>query len=424
VTTQATPPHSTVIVGSSSKLDGVLYDLRGPVHRRATELERHGHEILRLNIGNPAPFGFEAPDVVVGALRDALPHAHGYSDSQGLDSAREAIRDHYAARPGFPDIGIDDIVIGNGVSELVTFTLQALLEPGDEVLVPSPDYPLWTASTVLAGGVPRHYPCDESAGWLPDVAELERMVTSRTRAIVVINPNNPTGAVYPQHTLDAIAAVADRRGLLLLSDEIYDRIVYPGHVHIPTAQVAPTHPCLTFSGLSKTSRVAGYRAGWVAATGFDPRDGFLTGLRLLASMRMCASVPAQHAIRAALRHDDSITALRMPGGRLFEQRALTVDMLRAVPGVSCHEPGGGLYAFPHLDPDHFGIVDDEQLVLDFLDAEHVLLVHGRAFNWPRPDHLRIAFLPDSAVLADALGRFARFLTGYRQRPRRSEQGRP
>ncbi len=410
-----------MIVNSSSRLNGVLYDLRGPVHDRAAELERRGQEVLRLNIGNPAPFGFEAPEVVVDALRDTLPHAHGYSESQGLGSAREAIRDHYAARPGFPAAGIDDILIGNGVSELVTLTLQALLEPGDEVLIPpSPDYPpLWTASTVLAGGVPRHYPCDETAGWAPDTEELGRMVTSRTRAIVIINPNNPTGAVYSRRTLDAIAAVADRHGLLLLSDEIYDRIVYPGHVHISTAQVAPMHPCITFSGLSKTSRVAGYRAGWVVATGFSPDDGYLAGLRLLASMRMCASVPAQHAITAALRHDDTIAALRSPGGRLYEQRALAVRLLQEIPGVTCHEPGGGLYAFPRIDPHVHGIVDDEQLVLDFLDAEHVLLVHGRAFNWTRPpDHLRIAFLPHPPVLADAMDRFARFLTGYRQHPHR------
>lgn len=418
MTTHVTPPDSPVIVNSSSRLNGVLYDLRGPVHERAAELERRGQEVLRLNIGNPAPFGFEAPEVVVDALRDTLPHAHGYSESQGLGSAREAIRDHYAARPGFPAAGIDDILIGNGVSELVTLTLQALLEPGDEVLIPSPDYPLWTASTVLAGGVPRHYPCDETAGWAPDTEELGRMVTSRTRAIVIINPNNPTGAVYSRRTLDAIAAVADRHGLLLLSDEIYDRIVYPGHVHISTAQVAPMHPCITFSGLSKTSRVAGYRAGWVVATGFSPDDGYLAGLRLLASMRMCASVPAQHAITAALRHDDTIAALRSPGGRLYEQRALTVRLLQEIPGVTCHEPGGGLYVFPRIDPHVHGIVDDEQLVLDFLDAEHVLLVHGRAFNWTRPDHLRIAFLPHPPVLADAMDRFARFLTGYRQHPHR------
>ncbi|WP_420751341.1 pyridoxal phosphate-dependent aminotransferase [Rhodococcus sp. O3] len=418
MTTQKTPPASPLTVSSSSRLDGVLYDLRGPVHERAAELERRGQEVLRLNIGNPAPFGFEAPEVVLAALRDSLPHAHGYSESQGLGSAREAIQDHYAARPGFPVAGIDDILIGNGVSELVTLTLQALLEPGDEVLIPSPDYPLWTASTVLAGGVPRHYRCDETAGWEPDTEELELLVTSRTRAIVVINPNNPTGAVYSRRTLDAIAAVADRHGLLLLSDEIYDRIVYPGHVHVSTAQVAPTHPCITFSGLSKTSRVAGYRAGWVVATGFDPDDGYLTGLRLLASMRMCASVPAQHAIAAALRHDDTIATLRIPGGRLYEQRALTVRLLQEIPGVTCHEPGGGLYAFPRIDPHVHDIVDDEQLVLDFLEAEHVLLVHGRAFNWARPDHLRIAFLPRPPVLADAMERFARFLVGYRQHPHR------
>jgi alanine-synthesizing transaminase len=401
---------SPATVGSSSRLNGVLYDLRGPVHERAVELERSGHSILRLNIGNPAPFGFEAPTVIVDALREALPAAHGYSESQGLLPAREAIREHYAIRDGFPLPRVEDITIGNGVSELVGLVLQALLEPGDEVLIPSPDYPLWTASTVLSGGVPVHYRCDESAGWEPDVEALSRQVTSRTRAIVLINPNNPTGAVYSRKTLASVAELARRQGMLLLSDEIYDRVVYPGYQHISTAQVATDQPCITFGGLSKTHRVAGYRAGWIAATGFTVNDPYLAGLRLLASMRMCASVPAQHAITAALHHDDTLSALLEPGGRLYEQRDATLTALREIPGVECHTPGGGLYAFPKLDPRRYPVLDDEQLVLDFLDAEHILLVHGRAFNWSRPDHLRIAFLPYAPILTDAIARFGRFLT--------------
>lgn len=401
-----------VTVGSSSRLDGVLYDLRGPVHHRATQLEAAGHEILRLNIGNPAPFGFEAPPTIIDALRDALPSAHGYSDSQGLPQAREAIAEHSAIRPGFPRPRIEDIVIGNGVSELVGLVLQALLEPGDEVLIPAPDYPLWTASTVLSGGIPRHYPCDEAEGWQPDLERMRALIGPRTRAIVVINPNNPTGAVYTRSTLAGIAGLAREHGLLLLSDEIYDRVVYPGAQHLSTAQIAPEQPVITFGGLSKTHRLAGFRAGWLTATGFDAHDGLLDGIRLLASMRMCASVPAQHAIAAALRHDDTLTSLLAPGGRLLEQRDAAVSALRAIPGVSCHEPGGGLYVFARLDPQRYPITDDEQLVLDFLDAEHVLLVHGRAFNWPDPDHFRIAFLPHAPILADAVGRFGRFLASY------------
>jgi alanine-synthesizing transaminase len=399
-------------IGRSSRLEGVLYDLRGPVAERAAELEKRGESILRLNIGNPAPFGFEAPSAIVEALRSALPHAHGYSESAGLPETREAISAHYGLRPGFPALAIDDITVGNGVSELVGLTLQALLEPGDEVLIPSPDYPLWTASTVLAGGRAVHYPCVEADGWTPDLAAMEALIGPRTAAIVVINPNNPTGAVYGRAVLEQIAELARRHGLLLLSDEIYDRVVYPGSVHISTAQVAPDVPCVTFAGLSKTHRVAGYRAAWMTATGFHHDDPFLSGVRLLASMRMCASVPAQHAITAALTHDSSLDDLVAPGGRLTRQRDAALDALDAIPGVDTQVAGGGLYLFPRLDPEAHGIVDDEQLVLDFLDAERILLVHGRAFNLQTPDHLRIAFLPEADVLTDALRRLGAFLNGY------------
>ena len=399
-------------IGRSSRLDGVLYDLRGPVAARAAELEAQGERILRLNIGNPAPFGFEAPPVVVEALRAALPHAHGYSESPGLVETRQAIAAHYAVRPGFPAVGLDDVTVGNGVSELVGIVLQALLEPGDEVLVPSPDYPLWTASTVLAGAHAVHYPCVEEEGWAPDLDAMAGLVGPRTRAIVVINPNNPTGAVYDRRTLEGIAELARRHGLLLLSDEIYDRVVYPGFTHLSTAQVAPDIPCVTFAGLSKTHRVAGYRAAWAVTTGFASDDPFLSGVRLLASMRMCASVPAQHAISAALTHDSSLDALVSAAGRLTVQRDAATTALRAIPGVSVREAGGGLYLFPRLDPAAHPIVDDERLVLDLLDAERILLVHGHAFNWPRADHLRIAFLPEAPVLVDAVQRFGAFLQGY------------
>ena len=399
-------------IGRSSRLEGVLYDLRGPVAARAAELERRGESILRLNIGNPAPFGFEAPDAIVEALRSALPHAHGYSESAGLPETREAISAHYAARPGFPVLGIDDITVGNGVSELVGLTLQALLEPGDEVLIPSPDYPLWTASTVLAGGRALHYPCVEADGWMPDLAAMEAMIGPRTAAIVVINPNNPTGAVYSREVLEHIAEFARRHRLLLLSDEIYDRVVYPGFTHLSLAQVAPDVPCVTFAGLSKTHRVAGYRAAWMTTTGFAPDDPFLSGVRLLASMRMCASVPAQHAITAALTHDTSLDALVAPTGRLTVQRDAALAALEAIPGVHTQQAGGGLYLFPRLDPEVHRIDDDERLVLDLLDAERILLVQGTAFNWFSPDHLRIAFLPETEVLTDALQRFGSFLSGY------------
>lgn len=399
-------------VGRSSRLEGVLYDLRGPVAERAAELEKRGEPILRLNIGNPAPFGFEAPPAIVDALRAALPHAHGYSESAGLPETREAIGAHYALRPGFPALGIEDITVGNGVSELVGLTLQALLEPGDEVLIPSPDYPLWTASTVLAGGRAVHYPCIESDGWTPDISAMESLIGPRTAAIVVINPNNPTGAVYGRAVLEQIAELARRHGLLLLSDEIYDRVVFPGFAHVSTAQVAPDVPCVTFAGLSKTHRVAGYRAAWMTATGFRDDDPFLSGVRLLASMRMCASVPAQHAITAALTQDSSLADLVAPDGRLTRQRDAAFGALDAIPGVDTQAAGGGLYLFPRLDPEVHAIRDDEQLVLDLLDAERILLVHGRAFNLHTPDHVRIAFLPEVDVLTDALRRLGAFLSGY------------
>lgn len=408
---RATRPQDGTI-GSASRLDGVLYDLRGPVHEQALHLEREGHEILRLNIGNPAPFGFEAPPAVIAALHEALPTAHGYSESAGIPEAREAVAEHLHQRQGFPRVDVDRILIGNGVSELVGLALQALLEVGDEILVPSPDYPLWTASAVFAGARVVHYECVESEGWQPDLEAMAALIGPRTRAIVVITPNNPTGAVYSSETLRGIADLAAQHNLLLFSDEIYDRIVYDGARHHSTAQIAPDQPVITFGGLSKTHRVAGFRAGWIVATGFSPADPYLQGLGLLASMRMCASVPAQHAIAAALRHDDTLPALLRPGGRLLAQRDAAVRALSEIPGVDVVVPEGALYVFPRLDPEVHEIDDDERLVLDFLAAEHVLLVHGRAFNWKRPDHLRIAFLPEADVLGDAIERFGNFLSDY------------
>lgn len=404
-------------VGSADRLNGVVYDLRGPVNDRADHLERLGHQILRLNIGDPAPFGFQPPEAILTALHEALPTAHGYSHALGLPAARRSLERHYALREGWPGAHIDSILVGNGVSELVGLTLQALLNTGDEVLIPAPDYPLWTASTVLNGGIAVPYPCDEKDGWQPDLEALEGLVTSRTRAIVLINPNNPTGAVYTREILHGITAIARRHGLLLMSDEIYDRVVYPGYEHISLATIAHDQPCLTFGGLSKTHRIAGYRAGWVVATGFARTDPFVPGLRRLASLRMCSSVPAQHAIGAALDHDSSLEELVSPGGRLFEQRATAIRELSDIPGVTCHEPGGGLYVFPRLDAEVHPIADDEHFALEFLEAEHVLVAPGGAFNWPRPDHLRIAFLPQEPVLSEAIGRLRRFLTTRSQTPR-------
>lgn len=398
----------------SSKLDHVLYDLRGPVHDRAAELSRQGHDIMALNIGNPAPFDFAPAEVVMAAVRESLAHSHGYSDSQGLELARQAIADYYGLAHAQPE----QVIIGNGVSELVSMSLQALLETGDEVLIPSPDYPLWTAATVLNGGTPIHYPCRPEQGWAPDIEALHGLVSPQTRALVVINPNNPTGAVYSRDTLEALVAFAAQHGLVLLSDEIYDRIVYEGAQHIHTAAIAQDRvTCLTFSGLSKTHRLAGYRVGWVLATGpgepnTQPGSLFF-GLRLLASMRMCASVPAQHAVTAALHHDSSIAALTAPGGRLFEQRRAALDGLGKIPGLDVVAPYGALYIFIRFDPAFFLVDDDERFVLDFLENEHVLLVHGRAFNLDDTHYVRMTFLPNVEQIRDFCDRLARHLEKYR-----------
>ena len=399
-------------ITQSSKLSGVRYDVRGPILQEAERLERAGHEILKLNIGNPAVFGFEAPPEILDAMRDALPHAQGYSDSRGILSAREAVAEHYA-KLGIEGVSPDDVLIGNGVSELISLVLQALISPGDEILIPSPDYPLWTAQVTLAGGNAVHYPCDELNGWMPDLEAIERLVTPRTKGIVLINPNNPTGAVYSAELVRGFATLAERHGLVLMADEIYDHILYEGARHEHAARHVRDTLCLTFSGLSKIQRVAGYRAGWVVASG-DRELGsdFLEGLTLLANMRMCANVPAQYAIPAALSSASNwsgIAELCAPGGRLREQRDVAVQLLNDIPGVSCVAPGGAMYLFPRLDPDRYDIHDDQHFVIQLMRATHVMITNGRGFNLPTPDHVRFVTLPSVEVLTEAIGRIAGYL---------------
>jgi alanine-synthesizing transaminase len=396
----------------SRKLQDVCYDIRGPVLEEAKRLEDEGRRLIKLNIGNPAPFGFEAPEEILVDMVRNLPTAQGYSDSQGLLSARTAIVQHYQQQ-GVEGLGVDDVWLGNGVSELITMALQAMLDDGDEVLVPAPDYPLWTAATCLAGGRPVHYRCDESADWLPDLDELRSQVTARTKAIVVINPNNPTGAVYPERVLAGIAELARERDLVVLADEIYDKILYDGAQHTTFAAVAPDLLVLTFNGLSKAYRVAGFRSGWLAVTGPKRHaNSYLEGISILANMRLCANVPAQHAVQIALGGRQSIRDLVLPGGRLLEQRDAALDALARIPGVSCTRPRGAMYVFPRLDPDVYPIKDDQQFVLQLLREQHVLVVQGTGFNWPNPDHLRIVTLPRADELTEAIGRLGTFLSSY------------
>ena len=402
-------------IRQSKKLNNVRYDVRGPILVEAQRLEAEGHRILKLNIGNPAPFGFKAPDVIMRDIIGALPHAQGYSDSKGIIPARRAVFTRYELVEGFPKFDVDDVFLGNGVSELITMTLQALLDNGDQVLIPAPDYPLWTASTALAGGTPVHYMCDETQGWNPDIADLESKITDRTKALVVINPNNPTGAVYSREVLTQMVELARKHQLLLLADEIYDKILYDDAKHISLATLAPDMLCLTFNGLSKAYRVAGYRSGWLVITGpKEHASSFLEGINLLANMRLCPNVPAQHAIQVALGGHQSIDDLVLPGGRLLEQRDTAWTKLNEIPGVSCVKPEGALYAFPRLDPEVYDIHDDEQLVLDLLLQEKILVTQGTGFNWPTPDHLRIVTLPWSRDLASAIERLGNFLVSYRQ----------
>ena len=396
----------------SQKLANVLYDIRGPVLDEAKRLEAQGHRIIKLNIGNPQPFGFETPpEILVEVVRN-LQTSQGYSDSQGILSARTAVVQNYQSR-GIDITDVDDVWLGNGVSELIQIALNALLDEGDEVLIPAPDYPLWTAATSLSGGTPVHYLCDEANGWMPMIEDIRAKITDRTKAIVVINPNNPTGAVYSPEILREIADLAAERGLIVMADEIYDKILYDDAVHTTFAAIAPDVFTLTFNGLSKAYRLAGFRAAWMLMTG--PRKhatSYIEGITMLTNMRLCANVPAQHAIQTALGGRQSIRDLVLPGGRLLEQRDAAVTALESIKGVSCVKPKGALYVFPKLDPSVYPIADDRKFVLDFLRAEHVLVVQGTGFNWPTTDHLRIVTLPYAKDLTEAIGRLGNFLSTY------------
>jgi len=397
----------------SHKLANVLYDIRGPVLDEAKRLEAQGHRIIKLNIGNPQPFGFETPPEILVEVVRTLPTSQGYSDSQGLVSARTAIVQHYQER-GIDITDVDDVWLGNGVSELIQVALNALLDEGDEVLIPAPDYPLWTAATSLSGGKPVHYLCDESSDWMPDIEDMRSKITKRTKAIVIINPNNPTGAVYSPEVLRKIADLAVEHELIVMADEIYDKILYDDAVHTTFAAIAPDVFTITFNGLSKAYRLAGFRSGWMVMTG--PRRhaaSYIEGVSMLTNMRLCANVPAQNAIQTALGGRQSIRDLVLPGGRLLEQRDAAIKTLRSIPGVTCVEPKGALYVFPRLDPEVYPIVDDRKFVLDFLRAERVLVVQGTGFNWPTPDHLRIVTLPWAADLVEAIERLGNFLSTYK-----------
>jgi len=398
----------------SSKLKNVRYELRGQLLQTAKNMEAEGHRILRMNLGDPAPFGLEAPESIVVDMIHHLRGAQGYSDSKGIFSARTAISQYYQTR-GLMQIGVEDVVIGNGVSELITMTLQALLEDGDEVLIPAPDYPLWTAAVTLSSGRPVHYLCDENEHWWPDMADVEAKISPRTRAIVIINPNNPTGAVYPRHILEKFADLARRHNLVLFSDEIYEKILYDGATHIHTASVAPDLCVLTFSGLSKAYRMPGYRAGWVAVTGPRPVTAeYREALELLASLRLCSNVPAQHAIQTSLGGYQSIEDLVKPGGRLREQRDRAHELLNRIPGVSCVPAAGAMYLFPKLDLEMYPFEDDEQFALQLLKEEKMLVSNGTAFHWPTPDHFRFVILPSVEDIEDAVRRIGRFLALYRR----------
>ena len=399
----------------SAKLANVCYDIRGPVLARAKQMEDEGQRITKLNIGNPAPFGFLAPEEIVQDMIRNLPDASGYCDAKGLFAARKAVM-HYTQQKEIPGVQIEDVYIGNGVSELIVMTLQALLNNDDEVLIPAPDYPLWTAAVSLSGGVPRHYRCDEQSDWLPDLDDVRGLITPRTRALVIINPNNPTGALYPVEMLRELVEIARQHQLILYADEIYDKVLYDGAEHTSLAALAEEVLCLTFNGLSKNYRSCGYRAGWVVVSGDKSHaQDYIEGLTILASMRLCANVPAQFAIQTALGGYQSIDDLVLPTGRLGKQRDLAFELITALPGVSCVKPRAALYLFPRLDPRIYPIVDDQQFVLDLLLEEKVLLVQGTGFNWPHPDHLRIVFLPHEDDLIDAIGHLAHFLERYRKR---------
>lgn len=402
-------------LSKSTKLADVCYDIRGPVLAKARQMEDEGQKIIKLNIGNVAAFGLEPPDEIVQDMIRNLPHTAGYTDSLGLFAPRKAVV-HYTQQKNIKGVSVDDVYLGNGVSELITMSLNALLNNGDEVLLPSPDYPLYTASVALSGGTPVHYMCDEQSDWLPDIADIRAKITANTKAIVVINPNNPTGALYPESVLREIVAVAREHQLLILADEIYDKTLYDGAVHTSIASLAEDVLCITYNGLSKNYRSCGYRAGWMVVSG-DKRHArdYIEGLNMLASMRLCANTPGQLAIQTALGGYQSINDLVAPTGRLCRQRDLAYELLSQIPGVSVVKPKAALYMFPRLDPRMYPIQDDQQFAYELLAEEKVLIVQGTGFNWPTPDHFRIVFLPNSDDLAEAIGRIARFLEHYRKR---------
>lgn len=399
----------------SSKLEGVSYDVRGPVLEEADRMQEEGISILKLNTGNPATFGFEAPNEIIRDLIMNVRESEGYSDSKGIFSARKAI-EQYCQLKNFPNVTINDIYTGNGVSELITMSMQGLCDNGDEILVPMPDYPLWTASVSLAGGKPVHYICDEESEWNPDIADIRSKITSKTKAIVLINPNNPTGAVYPKEILEQIVDIAREFDLIIFSDEIYDRLLMDGHQHVPIATLAPDRPVVTFSGLSKSHRVAGFRVGWMVLSG-DKRHikDYIEGLNMLSSMRLCSNVLSQHIVQTALGGYQSIDKLLLPGGRIYEQREFIYNAINDIPGLSAVKPKAAFYMFPKIDTKRFNILDDEKFVLDFLHEHHVLMVHGGGFNWQQPDHFRIVYLPNIEELKLTADKMREFLSTYKQK---------
>ena len=398
----------------STKLDNVCYDIRGPVMDEAVRMESEGQRILKLNIGNPAPFGFTAPDEVIRDMMYNLRECEGYSDSKGMFSARKSIMQYYQVK-GVKGVDIGDIYLGNGVSELITMSMQGLLDNGDEILVPSPDYPLWTASVTLAGGNAVHYMCDEQNEWNPDIEDIKKKITPKTKGIVIINPNNPTGALYSDEILKEIVEIARQNELILFADEIYDRLVMDGLTHTALASLAPDVPCISFNGLSKSHRVAGFRVGWMVISGDKKKiKGYIEGLNLLSTMRLCSNVPAQSIVQTALGGVQSIDDLLLPGGRIYEQREFVYNALCEIDGISVVKPKAAFYIFPKLDAKKFNLHDDEKLVLDFLKAKKVLLMHGKGFNYPTPDHIRIVYLPRRRILGEAMDAFKDFLSDYHQ----------
>lgn len=401
--------------GKSRKLDNVLYDVRGPVVDEAARMEENGTNVLKLNIGNPAPFGFRTPDEVIYDMSRQLTDCEGYSNSKGLFSARKAIM-QYAQLKKLPNVTVEDIYTGNGVSELINLSMSALLDNGDEVLVPAPDYPLWTACVTLAGGTAVHYICDEQSEWYPDIEDIKKKITDKTKAIVIINPNNPTGALYPREVLQQIADVAREHELMIFSDEIYDRLVMDDYEHVSIASLAPALFCVTFSGLSKSHMIAGYRIGWMVLSGNKALGkDYIEGLNMLSNMRLCSNVPAQSIVQTALGGYQSVGEYIVPGGRIYEQREYVYKALNDIPGISAVKPKAAFYIFPKIDTARFNITNDEQFALDLLREKKILIIHGGGFNWDKPDHFRVVYLPRTEILKDATGKLADFLSSYKQK---------